>query len=421
LQELKPKSLLKSFRFRILIIIFLVLSAAVLFYFWLKRPASVNSFTSNKINSENHQSNELEINYDLLKDRIDKNIDSILFTFNIKKEWINTLHLGDKPVRTKQEKTKSEPIKAQWFIKNVTIPKDLISTEVNLDLSCYLNSTGLRFIVHEDIKTADLEIFIYPPKDTMMNGPVLSKINIVHSEKVNRETGNCVLILNNIWEYKSAEIDDIMNSFTEFSFVFPRNLEQIDLQNKLIQLKKDVLVNLTIGEKDKPETDFSTGMEDKEIKQGVKSFITDFHYLKTVVLTRTNPAIPKEKIFSQITEELNKYNVTVIPDTMITKLSPNDEESKNKIGTLISLMKSKSINDRVFIGLVSLSYEELKTFCNEISTMKKSGYRFYSLSQYLSKQEQIKKKEMQKQDKQVKGDMNSANKIDKYGLKKKIK
>lgn len=417
--ELKPKSLFKSFRFKILLLIILLFCVIILSIIKFKFLSEDKTKHSLKFTSESNEDNSIDINYNLLRDKFERDIDSILNNFSIKKAWITTQHAEDKPIKPKQEKTKKEPVNAQWFIKNVIIPKDIISAELNLDLSSYLNSTGLKLLVREDIKTSDLNMNIYPPNDTTMSTVPYALINIIHSDKVQRETGTYVIILNNIWEFKQDEINDLLTRTNEFSFIFPRNMEQIELQNELVRTKKDVLINLTIGEKNKTETDFNMEGDDKEMKQKIRSFTSDFPYIKTVFITRTDTSIAKSKIFSKITEEFIKYDVRIIPDTMVTSLNSTEDDSKNLANLVLNRMKSKITNKGILIGLVSLSYEEFKSFYDEVSMLKKAGYKFYNLSQYLTKEDERKKKDLLKQQKEVTLDKNRKNTEQKKTAKKK--
>jgi hypothetical protein len=413
LQELKPKSASKSFRIRILILIILLIAASILLIFKFKFQLHDKDNNSKSLNSRNNNNGNFNINYDILKDKFERDIDSILSNFNLKKDWITTYHAGETHLNIKKDKPNSRGSDVRWFEKNIIIPIDLVSADINLDISNYLNTTGLNFTVDEDIKTANFNISVFASDDSLINSESFFKINIYHSNKIQRETGTFVIILNNIWDYKPEEAGQIINSITDFSFIYPRNFEQIDLQNNLVQSKKDVLMEINIGDKEKAEYDFFTSMNDKDIKQKVKSISTDFPGIKTSVLTCSDPAIQKSIFVSDIVNEFNKYDVKCIRDSSFTDLTPKDDANKGKINYVIERMKKLITANKLVVGIISLSYEDLNNFYNEIYKLKKAGYKFYNLSQYYTKEEEKKTKEKLKKDKENSGSKNIKEKKEK--------
>ncbi len=341
------------------------------------------------------------INIDVLKGRCDRDIDSILFNFGIKKEWITTSYPADKtpPVKqdksSKQPKVKKENLAVKWFQKDVSIPKDLTTAEINLDLTTYTNFLGLDAAVNEDIRTTAINFVIYSPADTSRNNSTpLVKINIYPTDKIKRDAGSLVLIISHISDFKKDQLENILNTVNEFSFIFPRNPEEIEIQNKLIQLKKDVLVNLTVGTNDNYDADFRIGMDDKELKQKVKSINSDFPSIKTGILSKINAQVPNDLTFRLITEEFLKNGIKVIRDTLLTKLLSKDEEdSDNKVQLIVNQIKEKaSLAGRV-IAVLNLSNEEFLNFLDEVQNLKKRGYKFYTFSQYVNREQEREEKE----------------------------
>jgi len=88
LQNNKLKSLLKSFRFRFILISFL---AAAIIVFILYN-VDFRKFTSVSDPQIQQQENDIgsNIDYSILADRCSREIDSVLYNFGIKKEWITT-------------------------------------------------------------------------------------------------------------------------------------------------------------------------------------------------------------------------------------------------------------------------------------------------------------------------------------------
>jgi hypothetical protein len=120
-----------------------------------EKPETTETDTTNKTTLKSEPKD--------LRESLDYSIDSILYNFGIKKDWITT-----------EKKTS----KAEWFNKSVLIPKDVTSAEVNLDISSYLNEAGLSSKVTEDILSKDITIYISNPDTNCL--PI---IHVTHSDK----------------------------------------------------------------------------------------------------------------------------------------------------------------------------------------------------------------------------------------------
>lgn len=411
MQNLKRILPLKSFRLKVIVIFLLVVFAAILL--WLGGFFDINnSKPTTVIESldEETKDGSTRINIDVLAERCDRDIDSILFNFGIKKEWINTVYPSGKSQTVNQEKpdkekkVKKETANVKWFSKNVSIPKDLTTAEINLDLTTYINYLGLDAAVNEDIKTTAINFALYSPIDTSRGGSLpLAKINITPTDKIKRDAGSLVLIINQINDFKKEQLENILNLVSEFSFIFPRNPEEIELQNKLIQMKKDVLVNLTIGAIDNYDADFRIGMDEKEVKQRVKSINSDFPSVKTAIISKINPQVPNDIIFRVVTEEFLNNGIKAFRDTILTKLLSKDEEdSDSKIQLIVSRLKDKASLAGKVIAVLTLSNDEFLSFLDEVQSLKKRGYKFYTLTEYIEKEKLREKKEREKREKEAK-------------------
>lgn len=397
MQKLKQIFSFKSFRGKVLIAALLVVFTLTLFWlggFFSKTDTGQTTFIESLDKGSKDGKNN--VNIDILAGKCDRDIDSILFNFGIKKEWINTVYKYEKNQLTEQEKSakeqkvKKENTNVRWFSKDVAIPKDLTTAEINLDLTTYVNFLGLDAVVNEDIRTTAINYAIYSPSDTNRSSSLpLVKINITPADKIKRDAGSLILIINQINDFKSKELENILNSVNEFSFIFPRNPEEIELQNKLLQMKKDVIVNLTIGANDNYEADFRIDMEEKEIKQKVKSINSDFPSVKTAIISKINPQVPNDIIFRIVTEEFQKNGLKTFRDTILTKLISKDEEdSDNKIQLILSRLKEKASLMGKVISVLTLSNDEFLSFLDEVQTLKKRGYKFYTLTEFIGRERQ---------------------------------
>ena len=77
------------------------------------------------------------------KETLSGDIDSVLFTFGISKDWI----------RNVAKKDKSPDSDALWFSKEVKIPADILNIDLNYELTNYFRSRGMTNRVSEDPKT----------------------------------------------------------------------------------------------------------------------------------------------------------------------------------------------------------------------------------------------------------------------------
>ncbi len=325
---------------------------------------------------------------------LDEGVDSVLSIFGIKKDWITTSYNPSKKQTDPKHITKD----AEWFSKNVLIPGELSSIEVNADLSSYFNSLGLITNVDEDILTKNIMLSVRPG-DTLHHELPLAVVSVKHSEKVHRDNAVICVIISNIADYKEEEIEKLLLNKTEFSYIFPRSLDEIDTQNKLLHSKKDVLINLTIGGKDNYDTDFNTDLDDKQMREKVKSFTSDFPLVRSVVVTRSGPEVPQSEM-NLLADELGKYNITVLGDNDLTKLlTQAEEESADKLNIVFSNIRSKAALAGSMITMLRISPEEFGSFYEQISVLKKLGYRFFDFSEFYYRKTEMEKKKKEREDK----------------------
>lgn len=390
----KIKDFFKSFRNKVIVIIALivVVSALLISKFVLNTDSS--SVNTNKITENTGDNLQVtKVDIEQLKIILSPGIDSVLRNFGIKNEWISN------PADEKNQKkgSKIQNKDAELFVKNVLIPAELSSIEVNADVSSYLKSLGLNSAVNEDIITKDVILSVLN-SDTTAKLP-LAKINIIHSEKVHRQSAIICVIINNITEYKPEDVDKLLLNKSEFSYVFPRNLDEIDLQNKLMHGKKDVIINMTIGGRENYETDFNASMDEKAIHERVKSFSVDFPTVSSIILTKKDNDIPPQLV-AAIANDFGSYKIKVIYDESLTRLlTKAEEEAKDNVTILASNLKNKGSLAKTIITSVAIDKDDFGKFYDEILTLKKLGYKFYNFSDYSAKKETFEKEEQLKNEK----------------------
>ncbi len=393
----KIKEFFKSFRNKVIVIVALIVvaSALLLSKFVLNKDTNNDRSISTIISDSPDDNNKpRKIDIEQVKAMLSPGIDSVLRNFGIKNEWISVA--GDE----KTQKKGSKPVNkdAELFTKNILIPADLSTIEVNADVSSYARSLGLRSSVNEDIITKDIELFI-STGDTTAGRLPLARLNIIHSDKIHRESSIICVIINNVTDYTPEEVDKLLINKNEFSFVFPRNLDDINLQNKLLHSKKDVIINMTVGGKDNYETDFNSGMDEKTIHDRVKSFSIDFPTVPTVLLTKKDAEVPPQ-VMTAITNDFATYKIKVINDFELVQLLTNaEEESNEKFNVFKVNLKNKGALAKSILTAVSVSKDDFAKFYDDVLTLKKLGYKFYNFSDFASKKDEFEKQEQVKQDK----------------------
>jgi len=379
---LKKNSLFSSSKFRIALLSVLVIITLILVYFIYFRK--VNSTGQNNTLLDFNKNTPDSVSFDP-QSNLNRSLDSILFSFGIKKDWITT------------EPQKKQNRKAEWFVKNVQIPKDLTSVEVNLDISSFFNKIGMSSKVNENILNKDITILINNP-DTTKQLPA-AIIQITHSEKAIRETGAIAIIIDKINSFSPEEIDKMVINKNEFSFVFPRNLDDIDIQQKLLHSKKDIVINLTYAGSNNYEADFRSGMDDKAIRDRVKSFNADYTSVNKVLLTGS---AQDASIRNKVIAELLKSNINVINDSML--INAYNSNDKDRLGSFFNTVIQKTNLIRNIIVIYPADKNEFEDFYNRVMIYKKLGYKFFNLTDYFSFLESSKRKEQIKEEKQKQED-----------------
>lgn len=334
---------------------------------------------------------------------LDTKLDSILFEFGIKKEWIVTTYPNQ---QSKQKESKK--ILNELFSKTVTIPRELPSIEINIDITSYLNSSGLRSVVNEDILTKDITIDIFA-RDDSAGQKSLARVQFSHSDKVFRQTAACVFILSGLQEFDAKELDEIINLTSEFTYLLPKNLDDIDLQNKLINAKRNVLMEFSIASSSIEEAEFYSGMAGKDVQSKIKTFTNDFPSIKYVLLSARDKSTGALTVKKIAEAEMLRLGLKVISDSLLTETIKEDEKG-DKIKIILEKIHSRTNSSSALISKLWLDPNQLKSFYSEVLTLKKKGYKFYILSEYLTKEEQSLKKEKLKQEEEKKKQMKEPEK-----------
>lgn len=355
----------KDFKIKIILIAFLVVAAGVLLYFCLNRT------NENKENFS-EQKNEKKYTDEELKKIIPNEIDSLLFSFGIKKEWIKNIK-GDK----KNEKAFAE----LWFAKDAAIPFDLGTVAVTNTLTNMLHYFGLDGIINEDPKTRNVNADIFLKKDSLKKN--IGVLKLTYNDKVKRDASDVCFVLNNISDFKSSDLNDVLSSPENFSVVLPLTNDKSDIQSQILNSKKDFVLKFSLGKEDDVEADFKSGRESsREWRVKIKS--TSYEFTKAGGIILENPI--KDFVFEEkIRDEFQKYKMNTYKDTLLMKFASSNVDDKkihDLFAHIISRTKSGYTNNFYILNLTPAEFNSLD---KEIANLEKRGYKFYSFRDMVKK------------------------------------
>lgn len=351
----------KNGKLKLIIIFFLSLILIVLLYFYL----SGNKDSTNK-------ESELISPVQNTKEKITKDLDSIFFTFGLRKEWI------------REASGKDSKNKTPLFSKEVMIPLDLPVIELNHEITNYLQNKGLSNKVTEDPKTKNINMDIVSAKDSMMI--TFGNVKLIYSDSVKRNAAVVCIILDSIDSYSLDDVEKILNSTQQYSVFLPTRNDKADYQSKISELKRDYLIKLFIGNENDIEADFRDDMKESIWKSKVKTLYLSFPLLTGLIFTHKNGLNDFEE---ELTREFTKNNIEVYSDTMIMRL----KSDTGKVNSLLEDIISKSGSGKKFLIYgINFNPSEFSEYDNKIHDLKKSGFKFVTFKDLMKYRNKIETK-----------------------------
>ncbi len=355
----------KEQKIKIILIASLVVVTAVLSYFYFNSSddsieTGITKTTDKKFTDEE------------LKKKIPSEIDSMMYSFGIKKEWIKD---------GKNDKKSNKALPELWFAKEVSIPLDLSTIEVTTNFTNMLRYYGLEETINEDPKTKNISADIYFKKDSLKK--TVGNIKLNYTDKIKRDASDVCVILNNIVDFKSSDLNDVLNSNENFSIILPLTNDKSDVQSLIVNSKKDFLLKFSIGKEDDVEADFKSGTEgNREWRAKIKSVSYEFAKTGGVIIDNS----VKDFVFEEkIKDEFLKYKITTYKDTLLQKFaSANIDEKKvyDLFTNIINRTKNGFTNN---FYILNLSPSEFLFLDKEITNLKRRGYKFYSFKDMMRK------------------------------------
>jgi len=389
----------KSEKIKILLIVSLLIFASILVFV---RGCS-NKEAEKIIKEKEEKAETKQLPAEELKKIIPPQIDSILYQYGINPEWIKNVSDNPSQEKPKKEKTKKpekQPPKPVvkpsmktdnlWFMKEITIPKDIPFAELNLEIVNLMNGYKLSSTSFEDPKTYNQLFNIYYTADTSKK--VVAKINFVYSDKIKRETADICIVLDKVESYSPSFLEKVLASGEKYSVMLPDDINKLDLQTLVLESKKDYLVKADIGTQDDIEAEFRSDMKEKDWRTKVRTICYEFDKAGGVILR--NPRF-QHKMEMELLDEFSKFPLKAYRDTILTKYN-SSEKSKKKISDLFSLILSRAKNGITSqIYVVNFTEEDYQNYMAGLHIVKKRGYKFFTFSDIMKRRIKGDTKEIQ--------------------------
>lgn len=348
---------------KVKVLVFAVLAVIGIILFIVSGNITKQDITATEeITQKNYTAEELKI-------KMPNEIDTILFTFGIRKEWIN-----DAPAKNKSEAQNE----ALWFNKEVLIPYDLPLSSVNYELKGFLKSVGFAETVTENPRSKNLSIDIYHSNDTTHKS--LAKLSLLYSDKVNRNAADVAIILNNIEKLSPADFEKIVTSPEKFSVVLPVNFENADIQSQVLDAGRDYVLIYDVGNQDIPESDFRNDMSEKQWKGKIRSVTIEYPNTSGIFLNNISKDI---NFKNDLSSHFNKYTKVLYEDSVFVKFATQEAEEK-KIYDLFSKIftnTNRGVKSQVY--LVDFDMNDFNNYTKEVNNLRKRGYRFVTFKEIM--------------------------------------
>lgn len=358
-------------------------------------PVIIALFIINSIitgaDDENTEDTRIPLTSESLKQTIPVKIDSILFSFGIKKEWIKNVDPSqpDTSKKSKSPKLKEKPkpkYANAWLIKNVEIPRDLPLSDVNYELTNYLASLKLNTIAFEDPRSSSLSLeLLNAAGDT---GNVEAVINISYNDSLSRNGSEIALILTNTEQYTPAELKTMLESPENFSMVLPIDYKYSDIQSIILESGNDYILFYSIGQEDDFSADFRENVPEKEWKSKVKFISVAFPKAAAVILSNPEKLYKYEKA---IREHFLEYRPNVFRDTLYTDIRSSELSGGPADKIYESILSNSKAGKKYQIYIAEFTPAEFDLYKQRIYELKKKGHKFVSLSKVLKQIEKQKK------------------------------
>lgn len=350
-----PEEKAPADRIRLIVAVSVTVLIIILIYILI----SFGSDNDNPVNIE-------KISKPVTNEIISRDIDSVLFSFGIKREWIK-----DVPVK------ESIPGKENIISREIKIPTDLLTIELNYELTNYFKSVNLKDRAAEDPKTKNLVISIYKQGDSA--DKLTGKLNFIYTDSLRRNASEVCIILDSLDLYPAGDVQKILSSPENISLFLPMRNDKADYQSDIQESGKDYIINFIIGDENDVAADFKSDMSEKTWKSKVKTISVSYAGASGIILTDSKEL---KEFTNLIREEFSKNDMKVFSDSLFTPKKTNDQ----KINSLFENIISNSVpGKRIQIYAVNMNPAEFKEYENKVYSLKKLGYKFIRFSEAMKR------------------------------------
>lgn len=357
---------MKSLKIKILLIPALL---TILIILCVSRPGGNESPDNENVTGKSLKSREE------LKVSLSSEIDSILFTFGIQKEWVKN----------------SVTVNAsEWFNKEIQLPYSIYAGAVSSDIHKHISGYNLYLYSKEDFSPnpqspANLSVQI---NDISVQPEVsVGSLNFIYKEFLKRNAGEVCVVLNNLENVENEKAKDIINNQSYFSFIMPNSFEAIDLQALMIDLKSDYINCFILGEAENYQADFRDQQNDnrrnyRDNIQKMHQICNDYDKEKGLILL--NP-LKFNETQQSIMNGLSKCRGNIYIDTLVITTDLQKEPASDK-AFFEKLIKEKTGNGLVKrVLLLSIKGDDYPFLLEAVSGMEKAGYRFYYFKEFIKR------------------------------------
>lgn len=348
----------------------------------MKDKALIKEFSTNEVKI---------LSPDDLKKILPAKIDSIASLFGIRKEWISDANKVDevKPVKGKTDKKtdsktdkKTKPVvnDALWFAKNIQIPKDVSTAELNLEIKSSLFEYDFDCKANEDPKSGNLMINIFNKKDS--SNKTLAYVNLEFSDKIKRDAADVCMVLNNVENIPLPQLEKMLLLPDKYSVVLPDMVSRIDAQTVVMDTKRDYVLFLDIGTEDDLLSEFKKEMSQKEWKSKVRSTCYEYDKASAVIILNPKKIHPLE---TDLLMEFSKYNLKAYKDTILIRFASEEKTEKKVNAFFADVLNRSQKGARSMIYLVDFNNDDINYFRNESYKLKRKGFKFYNFTEIMKK------------------------------------
>ena len=356
------------------------LLGAVILIFIIGGLLLINSFVTGNDESENIPP---PLTSEGLKQVIPVHVDSILFSYGIKQEWIKNLN-----PQTDTLKNKSlAQYENCWLIKSVSVPADLPLSDLNFAITNYLHTLKLKTLTFEDAKTGELSLKLYNAQgDT---GSTEAVILMTRNDSLEREASEIALVLMNTEKYEMPELKEMLDSPEKFSLVLPIDYKFSDIQSAILESGNEYVLMYSVGLEDDFSVDFREKMPEKDWKSKIRSLSSSFPKASAVFINNPEKLYKYEKA---LREHFLEYRPDVYRDTIYTDLSTLEGEGGTVDRLYSAILNNSKAGKKHQVYLAEFTPADFSYYTQRIYELKKKGYKFVYLSKVLKQLKKLQPK-----------------------------